>query len=174
MIVKVILKMKIEKLVVGPLKTNCYILKKENKCIIIDPGDEAAKIKEACKDCEVEEILVTHHHFDHILALKELENTYHLKHNTFLRKTFQYEIIATPGHASDSLTFYFKEEHVMFTGDFLFYHTIGRCDLETSSIPDMKKSLEKISKYLDNIIIYPGHGKQRILGEEKPLFSTYS
>ena len=168
-----VIKLKIEHLVLGRLRTNCYIVKKDNKCIIIDPGDEAEVIKEACKDYEVEEILVTHHHFDHILALEELEKTYQVKHNTFLRKTFKYEVIKTPGHASDSLTFYFKEEKIMFTGDFLFYHTIGRCDLETSSIEDMKNNLVKISKYPDDILIYPGHGRPSVLGEEKKYFDQY-
>ena len=141
--------------------------------MIIDPADEADKIKEACEGYEVEEILVTHHHWDHILALEELEKFYHVKHNTFLRKHFSYEVIKTPGHASDSLSFYFKEEEVMFAGDFLFYHTIGRCDLETSSIPDMVSSLEKIKQYPDHIKIYPGHGQSSILGEEKKYFDTY-
>ncbi len=168
-----VIKLKIEHLVLGRLRTNCYIVKKDNKCIIIDPADEANVIKEACKGYEVEEILVTHHHFDHILALEELEKTYQVKHNTFLRKTFKYEVIKTPGHASDSLTFYFKEEKIMFTGDFLFYHTIGRCDLETSSIEDMKNSLVKISKYPDDILIYPGHGRPSVLGEEKKYFDQY-
>ena len=61
----------------------------------------------------------------------------------------------------------------MFTGDFLFYHTIGRCDLETSSVEEMMNSLEKISKYPDDITIYPGHGIFSTLGTEKPLFTTY-
>ena len=165
--------MNIENLKLGRLHTNCYILKKGKYCIIIDPADEADKIKEACEGYEVEEILVTHHHWDHILALEELEKFYHVKHNTFLRKHFSYEVIGTPGHASDSLSFYFKEEEVMFTGDFLFYHTIGRCDLETSSIPDMINSLEKIKQYPDHIKIYPGHGQSSILGEEKKYFDTY-
>lgn len=168
-----VIKLKIENLVLGRLRTNCYIVKKNNKCIIIDPGDEAEKIIEACKGYEVEEILVTHHHWDHILALKEIEEQYHLKHNVFLKKSFSYEIIKTPGHASDSLTFYFKDEKVMFTEDFLFFHTIGRCDLETSSIEDMKKSLEEIKKYPDDIKIYPGHGRGSVLGEEKVLFNRY-
>lgn len=165
--------MNIENLILGRLNTNCYILKKDNKCIIIDPGDNADIIKKKCTGYMVEEILVTHHHWDHILALEELENFYHIKHNTFLRKTFKYEIIKTPGHASDSLTFYFPHEQIMFTGDFLFYHTIGRCDLETSSIIEMQKSLSEISNYSDNILIYPGHGKSTVLGEEKKLFSNY-
>ena len=61
----------------------------------------------------------------------------------------------------------------MFTGDFLFYHTIGRCDLETSNVLDMKKSLVKIREYDDDILIYPGHGRNSILGEEKKYFDNY-
>ena len=37
---------------------------------------------------------------------------------------FKFEVIYTPGHKEDSITFYFKEENMMFTGDFLFYDTI--------------------------------------------------
>ena len=36
--------MKIEKIEVGYLGANCYILIKGNNCLIIDPGDEAEKI----------------------------------------------------------------------------------------------------------------------------------
>ena len=158
-----VIELEIEKIVVGDLRCNCYIVKKNHKCLIINPGDNALEIKNACQDYQCEEILVTHHHFDHVGALKELEEFYHVRHNEFLRKTFQYEVIKTPGHASDCLTFYFRDEKVMFTGDFLFYHTIGRCDLETSNVLDMKKSLVKIREYDDDILIYPGHGRNSIL-----------
>ncbi len=164
--------MEIKKLVLGSLKTNCYIVIKNNECLIIDPAEEAEVIKDACQNYKVVGILVTHHHFDHIGALNELEKYYHLKHNTF-NDSFGYEIIKTPGHTQDCLTFYFKKEKVLFTGDFIFFHTIGRCDLENSSIPLMIDSLKKISSYPDDLKIYPGHGKSTILGDEKPLFSTY-
>ena len=55
----------------------------------------------------------------------------------------------------------------MFTGDFVFYHDIGRCDLEGGSFEEMKKSIEKIKKYNKNIVIYPGHGMSTTLDEEK-------
>ena len=45
----------------------------------------------------------------------------------------------------------------MFTGDFLFYKSIGRMDLPTGSHEEMQKSLEKISKYPLDTKIYPGH-----------------
>ena len=141
-----VIELEIEKIVVGDLRCNCYIVKKNHKCLIIDPGDNVLEIKNACQNYQCEEILVTHHHFDHVGALKALEEFYHVRHNEFLRKTFHYEIIKTPGHASDCLTFYFRDEKVMFTGDFLFYHTIGRCDLETSNVLNMKKSLEMLQQ----------------------------
>ena len=65
--------MKVEILVLGPLDTNTYILSKDGKCIIIDPADDAEKIVSLCSKYKVEEIIVTHHHFDHIGALEKLE-----------------------------------------------------------------------------------------------------
>lgn len=165
--------MEIKILKLGVLRTNCYIVIKNGNCLIIDPASDADKIIEACKDYKVTGILVTHHHFDHILALDTLEKYYNLKHNTHNNNGFNYEVIKTPGHAHDGLTFYFKDEKIMFTGDFIFYHTCGRYDLETSNKEDMKKSLDMIKDYDDDIVFYPGHGRIGILGEEKPLFDTY-
>lgn len=164
--------MDIKNLKLGELKTNCYVVIKNNKCLIIDPASDADLIIDACKNYQVEGILVTHHHWDHTLALKELENFYNLEHNTHTTNSFKYEVIKTPGHTGDSITFYFKDDKIMFTGDFLFYHTIGRCDLETSSILDMQKSLDKINNYPDDIIILPGHGIASVLGEEKKLLTN--
>ena len=59
----------IDRVIVGPLAENCYIVTKKAKTIIIDPGDEADKIIEATKDKNVVGILITHHHFDHVLSL---------------------------------------------------------------------------------------------------------
>ncbi len=165
--------MEIKKLVLGELDTNCYILIKDNNCLIIDPASDKDIIIDACKEYNVKGILVTHHHFDHVLALEDLEKHYNLKHNNHNIKEFPYEVINTPGHTNDSITFYFKEDNIMFTGDFLFFHTIGRCDFENSSVSDMKRSLELIKNYPDNIKIYPGHGIPSILGEEKKLFKNY-
>lgn len=164
--------MKIIRLVLGFLEANCYILVKNNKCLIIDPGDNCEDIISKCENYQVVGILITHHHFDHCGALKELEDYYHLKHNTF-NDSFSYEVIATKGHSKDSLTFYFKEESIMFTGDFIFYHSIGRIDFPDSSKEDMINSLNKIKAYDDFITIYPGHGPMTILGEEKKLFNNY-
>jgi len=165
--------MNIEILKVGELHTNCYIVSKNGKAIIIDPGAEGNRIIESVKNYEVVGILVTHFHHDHIWALVELEKHYKLFRNVCTNENFNYEIIYNPGHSEDSISFYFRKEKIMFTGDFLFYHTIGRVDLKGSSIEHMKESLEMISKYDDDIKIYPGHGWSSILGEEKKHFREY-
>lgn len=164
--------MQVKCVVVGYLQENCYIVTVGDKSIIIDPGDEADKIISECEGLNVVEALITHNHFDHIGALNEIEKKFGIKANTKTNH-FNYEIIKTPGHTDDSISFYFPNEKVLFSGDFLFLGTIGRTDLPTGNIDDMKKSLELISKYDDDIIVYPGHGNNTILGYEKKRFNRY-
>lgn len=164
--------MNIKTLIVGPLKTNCYIIEKNEKCIIIDPGDEPNTIKNALKDKKVIGCLVTHFHQDHIEALEEVLSFYDIEVNKEKYEGFSFETIETPGHTFDSKTFYFPEEKVMFCGDFIFASSIGRTDLGGND-KDMIASLEKIKKYPDDIILYPGHGSQTTLGTEKKHFNFY-
>ncbi len=164
--------MQIKCIPVGYLQANCYIVIKNNKAIIIDPGDEPDKIEQNLKNLEIVGILLTHNHFDHTGALSYFEEKYHLKANHKI-EGFNYQVINTPGHTKDSKTFYFPEDKMMFTGDFLFKGTIGRMDLEGGSTIDMQKSLEKIFSYDDAILLYPGHGESTSLGNEKPRFSHY-
>ncbi|MCI8575179.1 MAG: MBL fold metallo-hydrolase [Bacilli bacterium] len=163
--------MQIETIKVGYLDTNCYVITKNNQTIIIDPGDEFEKIKTFCQDKNVVGIFVTHHHFDHIGALKKLENLYHLTHNE--STVWNMEVISCKGHAEDLIGFYFPEEKILFSGDFIFYHTIGRCDLEGSDFKEMQKSIQNILNYPKDIKIYPGHGIPTTLKEEIPYLEKY-
>jgi len=67
----------LNKLVVGPLASNCYIVGSESnkEGMIIDPGDEAEVILRNVKDLglEIRSIVLTHGHIDHIGALKEVK-----------------------------------------------------------------------------------------------------
>lgn len=164
--------MDIKKVIVGPLETNCYIVSIDNECLIIDPGDEFSKIKEAVGDKKVVGCLVTHFHQDHIGSLEEAISKYEVDINNSSSKKFDFEIIETPGHTNESRTFYFKKNNIMFTGDFIFKSSIGRTDLGGND-KDMISSLEMIKSYPDDIIIYPGHGPNTTLGEEKKHFSLY-
>jgi len=165
--------MQIETLKLGMLQTNCYIIKKNNECLIIDPAAEFNKIDKILTNPVA--ILITHKHFDHIGALEEVVNKYNIPVYDFSNldekryeiDSFNFDVIYTPGHTNDSVTYYFNEEKAMFTGDFLFKETIGRTDLNTSDTLDMELSIKKIKNYPDDIIIYPGHDESSNLGYEK-------
>ena len=169
--------MEIKKIVTGALEENCYVLSKDNTCLIVDPGSDAKKIKELVGEDKIIGVLVTHAHFDHIGALRDFLNmnrrlTIFKKSNlTDLKEVsvgnFKFIPIMTPGHSSDSVTFYFKDDNAMFVGDFIFRDTVGRCDLPTGSSSEMDKSIEKIKAYDDSITLYPGHGDETTLGREK-------
>lgn len=162
--------MKINKVIVGDLETNCYILSIDNKCIIIDPGDEIGKIKKEIGDKEVIAIIITHYHFDHIGALDNFDKNlildrYNLEEKEYCIGNFKFNIIYTPGHKEDSISIYFKEDKIMFTGDFLFKDTVGRCDLVGGNIHDMIESINKIKEY-KGVLVYPGHGEYTNIDDE--------
>ena len=164
--------MEINSVVVGPLDTNCYILNNNGKIIIIDPGDEKDKIINEVSG-EVVGIIITHHHFDHVGAMEEIKKYYkvnvydysNLKENNKI-DNFEFKMIHTPGHTDDSITIYFEKEKIMFVGDFIFYGSIGRTDLG-GNISDMKKSIESILLYDDDIKLYPGHFIPTKIGVER-------
>ncbi len=66
--------MNIRELTVGPVATCCYILSADSasECLVIDPGDEADRIRKACGGMRIAAILLTHGHFDHIGAVSAL------------------------------------------------------------------------------------------------------
>ena len=154
--------MKIGRVVTGPLEENCYILIKDNECLVIDPGDNYNLIKEKIGENKVIGILLTHNHFDHVGVLDNIKDDYdcevysfdNLKEEDKEIHKFKFKVIYTPGHTKDSVSFYFKE-------------SIGRCDLPTGDICEMKKSINKIKKYDDDIVIYPGHGESSTVKYEK-------
>ncbi len=177
--------MNIKTLSVGRLQANCYILEKNNKVLIIDPGDEFEKIESEING-EVVGVLITHNHFDHVGALKQIIKKYNpmlYYHNIndevsydklidvheekYKTNDFEFEVIYFPGHRNDLSAFYFKEDNVMFDGDFIFENGLGRVDLPYSNKEEMIKSINKVMKYDDSITLYPGHGNKTNLGIEK-------
>lgn len=167
--------MEIRKVVVGTLDENCYILVHEGKCLVIDPGDQFYTIESQIGENSLIGILITHRHPDHIGALEKLAKTYsapiydkrNLKEGRYEIGDFKFEVIYTPGHTEDSITFAFYEYNFMFTGDFIFKNSVGRTDLPTGDMEEMKKSISKIKDYSDRYHIYPGHGDSSTLKDEK-------
>ena len=66
--------LRIDGFALGPLQTNAYIIAnpETNRCIVIDPGMNPQPILRRVAEYEVEAILLTHAHFDHIGGVDEL------------------------------------------------------------------------------------------------------
>jgi len=80
------------------------------------------------------------------------------------------EVIHTPGHTQGSICLYLKEEDTLFTGDTLFNGGIGRTDLPQGNEKQLLDSIKnKIWKFPDRTKIFPGHGPNSNLGEEKRI-----
>ena len=198
--------MKLMQLTVGVVGTNCYIVydEKTREAAVIDPGDNAKSILHAVSEekLTVKYVLLTHAHFDHILAVHDvLEATgaqfvcpeaytwllcrdnmgqfRSLARNyvqdtpdilakegteiTFGGMTAVY--MSTPGHTPGSSVI--KIGDCLFTGDTLFRHECGRCDLEGGDFSAMLRSLKRLSELEGDYKVFPGHEGISTLSEER-------
>ncbi len=66
--------MKVERLVLGPIDTNCWLVSDGagGPLIVVDPAGGAPLLLDAVGDSPVEAVVVTHGHFDHLGAVRAL------------------------------------------------------------------------------------------------------
>jgi Zn-dependent hydrolases, including glyoxylases len=78
-------------------------------------------------------------------------------------------VIHTPGHSPGSLSFYFPDQGILFSGDVLFHRDTGRSDLPGGSRPVLENETirGKLYKLPDATVVYPGHGPETTIGVEK-------
>ena len=167
--------MEVTKVVTGVLDENCYIVSHNGEALVVDPGDNFLKIKDAIGQNKVLGVLITHSHFDHIGALRNFLTKKSIKvfkksnvlEQEYTVGDFKFECIYTPGHAKDSVTYYFKDDKMMFVGDFIFKESVGRYDLPGGDKNELEESIKKIKAYPDDTLLYPGHYDETSLGYEK-------
>jgi glyoxylase-like metal-dependent hydrolase (beta-lactamase superfamily II) len=74
------------------------------------------------------------------------------------------KVIGTPGHTPGGNCYLFDK--ILFSGDTLFWHTIGRTNLPLASESELKISLRKLATLPGETKVFPGHGKETIIKEE--------
>lgn len=81
------------------------------------------------------------------------------------------EVIATAGHTDGSLTF--KTGNMLFTGDTLFYESVGRTDFPTGDREEIIRSVKKLFALSGDYTVYTGHEEFTTLSHERKynLFS---
>ena len=193
-------------LCVGVVGTNCYIVydEKSREAAVIDPGDNAKSILHAVAEekLTVRYVLLTHAHFDHILAVHDVleatkaqfvcpeADTWLLSRDKMgqfrsLARSYVQDTpdilagegtavifggltatyMSTPGHTPGSSVI--KIGDCLFTGDTLFRHECGRCDLEGGDFSAMLRSLKRLSELEGDYKVLPGHEGISTLAEER-------
>ena len=200
--------LELQKCILGPVYTNCYFLKNKTtgEMIVIDPADFPEKIYEKVIQMggKPAAILLTHGHFDHIMAAQAVKEKYNIpiyacrQEEEMLREPsvnmtshygkncsiipdvllndlevfqvagFTIQIIHTPGHTKGSCCYYIEEEDVLFSGDTVFYGSVGRTDFPGGSTADIVRSLHKLVDSLpEETEVFPGHDASTTIGYEK-------
>eukprot|EP00760_Papus_ankaliazontas_P032421 PhM_4_TR5796/c0_g1_i2/m.107088 len=77
------------------------------------------------------------------------------------------QYIHTPGHSLGHTILYLPEERMMFSGDLLFYESIGRVDLPWACGDQLAHSLRMLESFPDEVVVLPGHGRPTTLGHER-------
>jgi len=179
----------------GDYQTNCYIASVDGKDFIIDPGVGAAQwVLENVTNPVA--ILNTHGHFDHVWSNAELQEKLNIPLYTpegdvpllsgsgwmpdlppstpdvAVKPNQEFDFDGTkvkfhhfPGHCPGCSMIEIGD--VMFSGDFIFERSIGRCDFPYSSPEDMKESLKRFKTLDYDRTLYPGHGGTTTIKQEQ-------
>ena len=178
--------MKWERIPVGPIQANAYILSHDDgTCVIFDPGGEGDKIVRHIEEQGLTPlaILLTHAHFDHIGGINEVKKKWELPiyihenekewlTNPALNGSAyfgigQVELLETPGHSPGSISYYCKEIEAVFSGDVLFLGSIGRTDLPGGNHEQLLRSIhDKLLTLPEETIVLSGHGRETTIGAE--------
>ena len=201
--------MKVEKIVTKTFQTNVYICYDEagGGGVVIDPGGEAEQIIKFLRETglKIEYILLTHGHFDHIMAVKDVAShtgapvgahsderelladpnlnfsrdvcgeDYGVSPDVLLKDGDVLKIgggglrvIATPGHTKGGVCFYNADEGVLFSGDTLFYESVGRTDFPGGDFGMLEASVRrKLYTLPEDTMVYPGHMRLTTIEHER-------
>ena len=78
------------------------------------------------------------------------------------------KVIFTPGHTPGGCCYYFESEHVLISGDTLFFMSVGRSDFPLSDGAKLNESIrDKLFILPEDTQVFTGHGQPTSIGFEK-------
>jgi hydroxyacylglutathione hydrolase len=151
-----------------------YILSWDHEAFVVDPGEGKSVYALLSEEkLKLQNILITHYHEDHTGGIDYLvkkteahvigpddpripglEQTVADKEELIFGP-FSIEVLATPGHTKPHIVYFFRDLHLLFSGDLLFAGGCGR--LFEGTPAEMWHSLEKVIALPDDTLIYCGH-----------------
>lgn len=77
-------------------------------------------------------------------------------------------VVNTPGHSEGGVSYYLPEHATLFSGDTLFFASVGRTDLVGGSAKELRSSIiDRLFTLPDETRVLPGHGPETTIGREK-------
>ncbi len=81
---------------------------------------------------------------------------------------WQIRVLPCPGHSPGGACYHFEDEHALFSGDTLFRGSVGRADLPGADFNQLLQSIQtQLLTLPDTTTVYPGHGPQTTIGQER-------
>ncbi len=184
-------KVEVTSVVVGPLDNNVYFVRSLTSAtaIMFDAASEAELLLDRCRALDVEWVLQTHGHWDHIGAVPELRSAgYEIgigagdedmlpaydftieDGDVFEIGDLRVEALSTPGHTPGSTSFAVEGTPLLFTGDTLFPGGPGATKKSHSSFEAIIDSISNklFARFPPETLVLPGHGASTTIGAELP------
>lgn len=178
----------VRKLRVGNMENNVYVLEcpVTHDALLIDGCFEADAIVDGCAGANVKAIVQTHGHMDHVQALAELKERFGVPVAAHPGETYPVaidrelndgdridfgectaEVLFSPGHSPGSICL-LAGKHLV-SGDTLFPGGPGNTWGDPGAFDTIITSVrDKLFELPDDTIVYPGHGNDTTIGDEKP------
>jgi len=158
-----------------PAYTDNYIwvIQSGSDISVIDPGD-ASPVKEliSTNNLNLVDILLTHHHFDHVGGTLELKGQIdgkvygpvgniegidiHVTENDKVQTLdYEFSVLETPGHTLDHIAYVERQKNLVFCGDTLFSAGCGR--VFEGTFEQMHNSIQKLNQLVPETMIYCAH-----------------
>ncbi len=180
---------------VGPWPMNTYLVvcDETNISAIIDPGADPEKILALTEGTKVEVILLTHGHFDHVLALEQVKEAtgapvylnpadaeaFDVAFDTALQGgeqipvgNLRLEAIHSPGHTPGQTCFDLGDGRII-VGDTIFVGGPGKTWSAEDFCTTIKTMQQIVFTWPDETQFFPGHGPSGVIGEERPAFEAF-
>ena len=180
--------LEIHKVVVGPMDNNVFVLRcrQSGEGLLIDAANEHELLLDLCKNLNVQQVIETHGHWDHIQAVPQVRDAGYSVHITQADAhmldsydeileddcvisvgRIKLETILTPGHTPGSVSFHFDSAKLLVAGDTLFQGSVGRTDLPGGDFKMLKDSIQNKIYSLDEATnVITGHGPETTIRRE--------
>ncbi|MFP5297885.1 MAG: MBL fold metallo-hydrolase [Actinomycetota bacterium] len=178
----------VRKIEVGDLENNVYVLEcpETHQALLIDGCFEADEIISGCEGAEIVAIVQTHGHFDHVQALPDLKERLGVPvyahpgddypvpidkelvdGDVIAYGNREAKVFHTPGHTPGGVCL-LTGKHLI-SGDTLFPGGPGNTWEDAEAFATIIESIRsKLFTLPDETVVYPGHGKDTTIGNEKP------